>query len=127
MKKEIRTEEHERSYCSNFVLAGRDFRMKYLLLFCIVLFSGCKDEYDSIQDVKRKIEECKIVEEQINTIFKLNWEMRRELKINTQLIKDPSGVYFKESPSAKYFELIAFPYVEGLRKQFKEKDCDTYL
>jgi hypothetical protein len=37
MKKEIRIEEHERSYCSNFVLVGRDFWMNLLYLLVINL------------------------------------------------------------------------------------------
>jgi hypothetical protein len=100
--------------------------MKYLLIFCMLL-SGCKEEYDNIKEVKNKIQECKQIKENIDEIENLYYEMRRELKINTQYTKNSSGTYFKMPAAAKYFELIGSPYVENLQKQFKEKDCNTYL
>ncbi len=101
--------------------------MKYLI-FCIVLFSGCKDKYDDIKEVKDRIYECTEINNEIKETEELYYAMMTELKLQYKYDIDRFGQrHYIKSPTAKYLERIGSPYVKGLQAKFKEKDCSNYL
>ena len=102
--------------------------MRYLLIFCIMLFSGCKDEYDDIKVVKAKISECEQIKKDIDVTEKLYYDMIKELKLQYyKEVVEIGEARFIKSPTADYLMRIGSLYVNGLKKQFTEKDCYTYL
>ncbi len=101
--------------------------MRYLLVFCMLL-SGCEKTYDYVKEVKSKISECTDINNDIKEAEELYYAMMTELKLEYKYEIDRFGVrHYNKSPTAKYLERIGSPYVKGLQKQFKEKDCYTYL